>query len=767
MPWFCTSKPKKQKSKKKATPTKVGGGPHHRDNMSGFVVVRQSTAPQAPDELFTTRGQVVELLYTNKEWNYVKNVDGQCGYVPRDFCLPLDGLEQIQSVRTAGTTIPRPTKPRTRPRPLGLQSPQVASTSMTVRSSAVTMLQVEEAGGDSFSTGIHVMQHASEGNGGGSGQRCVSNERENGTMTSRTRDSQRENGTMTSRTRDSQRENGTMTSRTRDNGGNNGSSCGRVVDSGTLDSTITTNSTSTNTSTTCTQCCSTLFGFKGTRVVPVQDHGEGLPSSSTSNAGATNPTRVPEAMKPHEYATAPVAPGYRTTPTTDRALHRATSYQEAVITADQKLYGLTAGIRPAYLPIRPLHLQEEEDEDDHPTHREGGPAHYLRGTLEHNYETLESIKSATTPITVNLLSPRGGVFRYEERKPQGIFIAESDYRPRLQGEVPLHRGEMVVVMDYGQGEWAWVLTASNQEGAVPKSILSRYLGDPMMTAPRNGDDGWESPKVSTGTQTELVVSSAVVRDSSSSNGSLVRGVASPASLTSKSHHNSMSMRYSVATPTSSVFPRRHSTAACVLTNTSGGGREWFRSSDRLCEEEPVPSPQADHRTPLQSGHRTPPQSGHCTPPQSSYHTPPQSRYRTPPSQSGYLLPQPTTPSSLCSVGAGTLERHHQGRLAANGVDFEPEYDTISTISEQRRVRQTPVLIALRDCTPPASSKHTLVLKKGDILHHHPQENYPNGWMWVYHTLHKRYGYVPKSHVAYMYVVQKKPRKDESSKEESV
>ena len=742
--WFCASKPKKQKNKKKAAPTK-GCGPsphhhhphHHRDNVSGFVVVRQSTSPQAPDELPVVRGQVVELLYTNREWNYVKNVEGQSGYIPRDFCLPLESLEQIQSVRTAGTVIPRPTKPRSRPRPLNL-----TATSSAVALTATTP-QAQVTNDPCAPSGTPAAkQHAPEGNdnntnsGGGGGQRSVSHV---------------------------------------GRGSSNGTgSCGRVVDSGTLDSTITTSSTGTNTST--TQCCSTLFGFKGTRVVPVQ--GEGLPSSSSSS----NPARVPpEAMKPHEASilatTTPAAPGNRATPTIHRALHRATSYQEAVITADQKLYGLTAGIRPTYLPLRPLYPQGggEEDgpahnedspahhEDGH-AHNEDGPSHYLRGTLEHNYETLESIKSAATPITVDVFASRGGVFRYEETKPQGIFIAESDYRPRLQGEVPLRRGEMVMVMDYGQGGWAWVLTASNQEGAVPKSVLSRYLGDPMTTTTQNGDDEWESAKVSTGTQTELVVNSAVVRDSSSS-GSLLRGGASPASLrggaspaslTSKSHHNSMSMRYSVATggaqaSLSSVFPRRHS-AACAWTHTSGGGggREWFKSSEQLCEEDPEPSPQANRQTPSEIG----------------YHTPPQSRHRTPPPQSGHLLPQPTTPTSRLG-DASTLERDHQGRLAASGVDFEPEYDTISCISEQRRVRQTPVLIALRDCTPPATSKNTLVLKKGDILHHHPQESYPNGWMWVYHTSHKCYGYVPKTHVAYMYVVQKKSRKDELSKEESV
>ena len=630
MPWFCASRPKKNKNKNKnknkTTPTTYAT----HDNVSGFVVVRQSQDPQAPDDLPVTRGQVVEVLYTNNEWIYVKDVDGQCGYVPRDFCLPVEHLEQIQSVRTAGTLIPRP-KPRQRPRTLNLQSPQssLAGQATTTTTAAV---QTHDAGHKHL-TGSKSMQRSVGGGGANRPTDTASN-----------------------------------------------------VDSGTLESNTT---TTTANSTASTQCCPTLFRFGGTKVEPL-DGGE-----ASSSKGA-NLVRAP-----HD-GTAPVA---QATPPARRALHRATSYQEAVITADQKLYGLTAGIRPTYLHLPHRHQHGEEGD--------GCSSH--QGTLEHNYETLESNKSAATPYTVDVFSPRD-VFHFEERKPQGIFISEVEHRARLQGEVSLHRGEMVVVTDYGQGEWAWVMSASNQEGAVPKSILSRYLGDPMTTI-RSSDAG--TGKVSTGTQTELMVSSAVVRES---------GAGPAPTLTSKSHHNSMSMRYSVVVGAQATSSFASQQSACYTPNdTSSGymdGPEWFRSSELL------------------SNGRAPP---------------PQASYQTPPPQSVH---QPETPCS-------TLERRFEGQRAANGVDFEPEYDTISCISEQRKVKQTPILIALRDCNPPPSTKNTLVIRKGDVLHHQPQEHYPNGWMWVYHTGYKRYGYVPKTHVAYMYVVQKKQRKDRSSNEESV
>eukprot|EP00731_Ephydatia_muelleri_P003300 Em0001g3300a len=282
-------------------------------------------------------GQVVELLYTNKEWNYVKNVEGQSGYIPRDFCLPLESLEQIQSVRTAGTVIPRRPSPGRNPAPLNL-----TATSSAVAPTATT-LQAQVANDSRAPSGTPtVKQHAPEGNGNntnsGGGQRSVSHV---------------------------------------GRGSSNGRSDSLAVSWTAARWTAPLPPVAPAPTPAPTQCCSTLFGFKGTRVVPVQ--GDGLPSSSS------NPTRVPEAMKPHEASilatTTPIAPGNRATPTIHRALHRATSYQEAVITADQKLYGLTAGIRPTYLPLRPLYLQGggEEDgpthhEDSH-THHEDGPSH--------------------------------------------------------------------------------------------------------------------------------------------------------------------------------------------------------------------------------------------------------------------------------------------------------------------------------------------------------------------------------------------------------
>ena len=40
---------------------------------------------------------------------------------------------------------------------------------------------------------------------------------------------------------------------------------------------------------------------------------------------------------------------------------------------------------------------------------------------------------------------------------------------------------MVIALDYGMGKWAWVLTATNAEGLVSKSLLEKYRPDGLNT----------------------------------------------------------------------------------------------------------------------------------------------------------------------------------------------------------------------------------------------------------------------------------------------
>lgn len=116
-----------------------------------------------------------------------------------------------------------------------------------------------------------------------------------------------------------------------------------------------------------------------------------------------------------------------------------------------------------------------------------------------------------------------------------------------------------------------------------------------------------------------------------------------------------------------------------------------------------------------------------------------------------------------SSGTGTIQRHRQAlrqhvRIVTT-VPFEPDNEaatncTQSLAATRRRVQPTPITTVLRDYVPPRQAKNTLALRKGDILYAQPHVPYPHGWIWVYHTVLKKYGYVPKDYIAYMYLVQK-------------
>ena len=109
---------------------------------------------------------------------------------------------------------------------------------------------------------------------------------------------------------------------------------------------------------------------------------------------------------------------------------------------------------------------------------------------------------------------------------------------------------------------------------------------------------------------------------------------------------------------------------------------------------------------------------------------------------------------------GTMQRHRQAlqqhARIINSIRFDPDNEASSAhqSSARRRMQPTPIVTATRDYSPPQRARNALVLRRGEIMYAQPNVPFPHGWIWVYHTLHKKYGYVPKDHIAYMYLVQK-------------
>ena len=124
----------------------------------------------------------------------------------------------------------------------------------------------------------------------------------------------------------------------------------------------------------------------------------------------------------------------------------------------------------------------------------------------------------------------------------------------------------------------------------------------------------------------------------------------------------------------------------------------------------------------------------------------------------------TGTSSHVAPPSGTLQRHRQALLQhtriVNSIPFEPDNEAsptsqhFSSSARHRRMQPTPIVTALRDYSPPQGARNSLILRRGDIMYAQPHVPFPHGWVWVYHTLHKAFGYVPKDHIAYMYLVQK-------------
>ena len=658
MPWFC------HKSSHKRSKTKVGSVVASKEDSNvsssraSFAVVLQDFEASISDELSIQRGILVETLYTDGSWQYVRDMDGQCGYIPNSFCYNLAQMKSRQMDFREGSRslVPKP-RPKTihvselsqpasqdvgagysQNRPLDTTTPsQVEScqtTTLDRLSGTVRMLEpdaVEQQDGegrgqDSEGRGQDCETRGQEGEGRGqegersSGNGCVSTEQANGA----------------SQTLHSVSE------------------CPASVHSITVQTRAETSVTA----------CST--------------HSEPKPKR--------HPKRPP--------------------------LRRAFSYQEAVITADENLYGLTAGIKPSDIESTPSKTQEEARGGNH-------------------YDTLESIRSGVSHVTEYDLTD--DVFLPETKKPLGIYQCLDGYSPKFGGEIRLQRNELVIMLELGHGEWAWVLTSANIEGLIPKHLLAKYQPGMNVSA-------CASSQASISTQTELIVTAPVLKHITPSPNTSVCN-ASVRSLASRPSPRKRHM--GVGEVREDAEPRREPiTSAAVQPESQRlSPPEWFNTTD---SRDQTPQP-LNTSTPKVQKRAT--DNSACV-------------------QSVQSLAQSS--SKLSSSSRLCLDPPMQEhRRAVRAINFEVENDTISTLSTRRRLHQTPVLSAICDYIPPGTAKNCLSLAKGDILYIQPHMQYPKGWMWVWHSTQKTFGYVPKNTVGFMYLVQRKPKRRTDTLEDAV
>ena len=656
MPWFC------HKSSHKRSKTKVGSvAPAKEDssvaNRASFAVVLQDFEASTSDELSIQRGMLVETLYSDGSWQYVRDMDGQCGYIPTSFCYNLAQikLSQMNLKESSRSLVPKP-RPKTihvselsqsepqdvgggysQNRPLDTTTPSQVESFQTATpdrlSGTVRTLEPDVVERTVRTLEPDVVEQQDCGGGtqdcNGEGEDCEWRSQENGCVST-----------------------------------DQANSASQTLHS-------------------VSEC-------------PASVHSVAMQTKAETSVAACSTHSEP---KPRRYPRRP-------------PLRRAFSYQEAVITADENLYGLTAGIKPSDIESTPSKSQAEMRQGNH-------------------YDTLESIRSGVSHVTEYDMTD--DVFLPEMKKPLGIYQCLDGYSPKFGGEIQLQKNELVIMLELGHGEWAWVLTSTNVEGLIPKHLLAKYQPGAHVPA-------CASSQASISTQTELIVTTPIIKHITASPNT------SDCSASVRSHALGPSPRkrhMGVGEVNGDTKPTGDPTPSTTVQTDSQhlSPPEWFNTTDSW-DQTPQP---LNSSTPIVQK-RTAGNSA-CA-------------------QSVQSFAQST--SKLSSSSRLCLDppmREH--RRVVRAINFEVENDAISTLSTRRRLHQTPVLSAVCDYIPPGNAKNCLSLAKGDILYIQPHMHYPKGWMWVWHSTQKTFGYVPKNTVGFMYLVQRKPKKRTDTLEDAV
>ena len=168
-------------------------------------------------------------------------------------------------------------------------------------------------------------------------------------------------------------------------------------------------------------------------------------------------------------------------------IHRAPSYQEAVIGEDERRFGVAASIKPSDFRDTPTTSSSPV------SHKEACPPPMRR---RGGSSRTDGYYSASD--TDDVFLPGGA------KKPYGIFQCVRQHRQSFKGEISLRKNELVIVLDRGRGHWAWAITSNNTEGLIPKSVLVQYRPDFGAGAGTGGGAG-EWVRTDAETQTDVLL----------------------------------------------------------------------------------------------------------------------------------------------------------------------------------------------------------------------------------------------------------------------
>ena len=115
-----------------------------------------------------------------------------------------------------------------------------------------------------------------------------------------------------------------------------------------------------------------------------------------------------------------------------------------------------------------------------------------------------------------------------------------------------------------------------------------------------------------------------------------------------------------------------------------------------------------------------------------------------------------------AIKPGTTHYHDrisgQGSMSYNSQSSSEESPPkLGRQKSRQQIGLSNVLTVVKDYNLAPNSKNCIPIKEGDVLHLQTHMHYPKGWMWVWHTTRRTFGYVPKSYVTYTYDTVRKGR----------
>ena len=768
MTWFCGNR-RKYHSKSKVSsiqyPRDDNDNSDPVNNAKPFAVVLQDFEASVSDELSVNRGQVVEMLYRDSNWVYVRNFDLRCGYVPLNFCYGMDqifsGGQHWNANEVQGSTSRAESPPQTRPRP-----------------KSINLGSFIRQSGSQSSVEVHNIE-----------PRVITPQEPQHQL-------RQANSVVVASPSQQQAPQPPLRSSTPVTPGGQSAAAQRLE---TPDSTPP--MARSNRRLSSLQPSMEYVAVDGAESTILEEpryverphnntiataEGTAVAMGTAATASLYNrsrPPRMPVRRSVSMNEGARLSCRSNVVPLVQRTnpIQRSMSYQEAVRSAGQDPYRLTAGHNRTLMhrdaPLNPRlqqgHMTPPQRVSPLNLRRQQQLQQQQGGHMTRQYNCNGERGQGASDY-----DPSDDVFLPEPKKPVGIYRCIQTYRPKYQGELSVKEGELVILLEFGRGDWAWVLTSMNQEGLMPRHHLVRYnprlgVGGPGTRATGEGRGGGgggggvvrRNSSSDAATQTELVIEGCVRHvsgASSASAGPTAYSASSSSSVTTPQTTPPLTLRAKrlrtrTRTRAREVVSRERGEERYVVASPATQAKEhspkWFEDVDSL-ERPPT---------------RTRPTQLDCT----VQTTPPIKNRRRPNPISTVAT---ATPQSIKSADLGNRLANPTALVTPKPVKsadytgpasaefwFNSLSSTASTLSHQAQ----PTLTALKDYDPPPNAKNCLKLSKGDVLNAQPHMHYPKGWMWVWHAKQRSFGYVPQSHVGYMYPINKGERSRRNTEEDAV